>query len=267
MEEKKRSRCCGGVLGDSRAHSWVCKVCRVTTRLNNDSEREQGKNKLALSFSFKRTYRSLLSPWKLHCIRNSCWLTLTHHRKIHEKLMWQNCIPTQRFHQFIWTPPHGGGSVVFSIWTPMHEASTPQAADAASPPPWWPSRLCSPISPASLLSQRGVTMETGHNWWAWNITIGMHNWPHAQSWVRTQTHFVLIHYYVRRSGFLHVFLAVQTDSICNTGWTSGMLGFWCEVSLDHNRKMSSWLKNHQWEILFLSTILFIFVFLCVYVAS
>lgn len=133
--------------------------------------------------------------------------------------------------------------VVLTVWTPpLHQASTPQAADAASPPPRWPSRLCSPISPASLLSQRGVTMETGHNWWAWNITIGMHNWPHAQRWVRTQTHNVPIHYYVRRSGFLHIFLAVQTDSICNTGWTSGMLGL-CTSGVKFLCKMSEWWKN------------------------
>lgn len=38
-----------------------------------------------------------------------------------------------------------------------------------------------------LFSRRGVTMETGHNWWAWNVTIGKCN--HAHTHAQTHTHF------------------------------------------------------------------------------
>lgn len=63
-----------------------------------------------------------------------------------------------------------------------------------------------------LCSQRGVTMETGYNWWSWNVTIGIQlaSARTRQSWMHADTHMLSIHYYVRHSGMLHTIMDVQT---------------------------------------------------------
>lgn len=75
-----------------------CVRCQVATCLNNDSDKkreQQRGSKLPFSYPLlEKDISALLSPWKLNCIRDSCWLkgSPSKHRKHHaDAHAWQHC--------------------------------------------------------------------------------------------------------------------------------------------------------------------------------
>lgn len=153
------------------------------------------------SLCLKRTYHSPLSPWKLNCIRDSCWLTSglslkpqkdygashawqhytssTHSNfegpywtvscmfHVCHVLSWHLPIPGYRQMQML---THRDTHIAVSDSVSIHGSHCSHSSSWALPfSSTLHHRNCLNWS---LCSQRGVAMETGYNRWAWDVTIG-----------------------------------------------------------------------------------------------
>lgn len=76
----------------------------------------------------------------------------------------------------------------------------------------------SPLSYVCALSQRDVTMETGYNWWVWNVTIGMHNWQaHVCKEAHTHTRmcsFIIMQDTLSRCRLFCLYRHAGTETAC-----------------------------------------------------